>query len=210
MFITLEGIEGSGKTTQIRHIADFLQRRGLTYLLTREPGATRVGKDIRAILLDPQNKNLHPITELLLYMSDRVQHVKEIISPSLMAHKTVLCDRFYDATLVYQGFARGIAVQMIQTLHKMLLDGMQPDITFLLDLSPEEGLARAWRQIEDGSRTDSETRFERETLRFHQRVRDGYLELARQEPSRFRIIDAMQTEAEVKHTILNHLTALYD
>lgn len=210
MFITLEGIEGSGKTTQIRHIADFLQQRGLRYLLTREPGATRVGKGIRAILLDPQNKNLHPHTELLLYMSDRVQHVKEIISPSLMARKTVLCDRFYDATVVYQGVARGIDIQMIQTLHKMLLDGMQPDITFLLDLPPEEGLARAWKQIENGSRTDSETRFERETLRFHQRVRKGYLDLAHQEPDRFRIIDASQTEADVRQTILNHLTALYD
>ena len=210
MFITLEGIEGSGKTTQIRHIAQFLKQRGLTCLLTREPGATRVGKSIRAILLDPQNKHLHPHTELLLYMSDRLQHVKEIISPALLMGKTVLCDRFYDATVVYQGFARGIDIQMIHTLHKMLLDGIQPDITFLLDLPPEEGLARAWKQIENGSRTDTETRFERETLRFHQRVRQGYLELAHQEPNRFRIIDAMHTEADVKHAILKHLKALYD
>ncbi len=210
MFITLEGIEGSGKTTQIRHIAQFLKQRGLTYLLTREPGATRVGKSIRAILLDPRNKHLHPHTELLLYMSDRLQHVKEIISPALLMGKTVLCDRFYDATVVYQGFARGIDIQMIHTLHKMLLDGIQPDITFLLDLPPEEGLARAWKQIENGSRTDTETRFERETLRFHQRVRQGYLELARQEPNRFRIIDAIDTEADVKQTIIKHLKALYD
>ena len=210
MFITLEGIEGSGKTTQIRYIADFLRKRGLNCLLTREPGATRVGKGIRTILLDPRNKNLNPLTELLLYMADRIQHVKEIISPALTAGETVLCDRFYDATVVYQGFARGIDIQMIRTLHQMLLDGMQPDITFLLDLPPEEGLARAWKQIENGSRTDAETRFERETLRFHQRVREGYLELANQEPARFRIIDAMATESEVKRAILTDLTALYD
>jgi dTMP kinase len=210
MFITLEGIEGSGKTTQIHYIAEFFKERQLTYRLTREPGATRTGKSIRAILLDPRNNNLQPLTELLLYMADRVQHVKEIISPSLLAGETVVCDRFYDATLVYQGFARGIDVQMICSLHKMLLDGMQPDITFLLDLAPETGLSRAWKQIENGSRTDAETRFERETLRFHQKVRKGYLDLAAQDPERFHIINAEKTEPEVKNDILKKLAALYD
>lgn len=210
MFISLEGIEGSGKTTQIHHIAGFLEKRSLTYRLTREPGATRTGESIRAILLDPKNRELAPHAELLLYMADRIQHVKEIIAPSLLAGETVVCDRFYDATLVYQGFARGIDIQMIHRLHKMLLDGMQPDITFLLDLTPETGLSRAWKQIENGSRTDAETRFEREALRFHQKVRKGYLDLADQEPDRFRIVNAERTEAEVKNDILKKLATLYD
>ena len=210
MFISLEGIEGSGKTTQIGYIAQFLQQRGSTCVITREPGATPIGKHIRSILLNPENRALDPLTELLLYMSDRVQHVKEVITPSLLAGKTVLCDRFYDATVVYQGFARNIDIGFIHTLHKMLLDGMQPDITFLLDLPPEQGLARAWKQIEKGSRTDGETRFERETLRFHQKVRSGYLELTNQEPERFRIINAMQTEHRVREDIFRQLAVLYD
>ena len=210
MFITLEGIEGSGKTTQIDYIAQFLQEREWSCVITREPGATRIGKRIRSILLDPETKNLDPLTELLLYMSDRVQHVKEVITPALLAEKTVLCDRFYDATVVYQGFARNIDIGFIHSLHKMLLDGMQPDITILLDLPAEEGLARAWKQIDNGSRQDVETRFERETLRFHQKVREGYLKLAEQEPERFRVIDAMQAEDQVRRDILSRLSVLYD
>jgi len=210
MFITLEGIEGSGKTTQVANIVQFLQERGSACVITREPGATRIGKRIRSILLDPENKILDPLTELLLYMSDRVQHVREIITPALLAGKTVLCDRFYDATVVYQGFARSIDIGFIRCLHKKLLDGMQPDITILLDLPAEEGLARAWKQIDDGSRKDVETRFERETLRFHQKVREGYLELAKQESKRFRVIDAMQTEDQVRRDILRWLSMLYD
>jgi dTMP kinase len=209
MLITLEGIEGSGKTTQIGYIARFLREKGFECVITREPGATRVGKSIRSILLDPENKNLDTLTELLLYMSDRVQHVKEIIRPSLLSGKTVLCDRFFDATVVYQGYARGTEIRLIHTLHKMLLDGIQPDITFLLDLPPEEGLSRAWKQIGNGSRKNVETRFERETLRFHQKVRNGYLELARQESNRFRVINAGQTENSVREDIIRELSALY-
>ncbi|RJQ60315.1 MAG: dTMP kinase [Desulfobacteraceae bacterium] len=210
MFITLEGIEGSGKTTQLNHIAEFLRKRGNMVKVTREPGATRIGKHIRSILLDPENRTLDPTTELLLYTADRVQHVKEIISPTLLAGGTVLCDRFFDATLVYQGFARGIDIRMIQDLHRILLDGMQPDITFLFDLPPEEGLARAWKQIENGTRTNVETRFERESIGFHEAVRSGYLTLAKQEPNRFRIIDARKSEEAVKNDLLKILTALYD
>ena len=210
MFITIEGIEGSGKTTQIEYIANFLEQKEIKHITTREPGATRIGKQIRGILLDPESRDIAPLTELLLYMADRVEHVIETIRPTLADGKTVLCDRFYDATVVYQGFARGIDLKMIQNLHQMLMDGIQPDITLLLDLSPEEGLARAWKQIEDGSRTDIETRFERETLRFHEMVRAGYLELAKKEPERFRIIDAMQDEEGVRQEIQKTLSLLYD
>ena len=208
MFITLEGIEGSGKTTQIKYIAEYLEAGGYDCIVTREPGATVIGGKIRSILLDPSSKQMNAMTELLLYMADRVQHVREIITPALGDGKMVLCDRFYDATVVYQGIARGIGIDTVNALHKLLLDGIQPDITFLLDLPTEEGLARAWRQIENGSRTGDESRFERETLRFHEKVRIGYLEIARGEPDRFRIIDAMKDVKTVCNDIKNMLAEL--
>lgn len=210
MFITLEGIEGSGKTSQINSIAEYLEARGYDCIITQEPGATAIGRKIRSILLDPSSKQMDSMTELLLYMADRVQHVREIIIPALSDGKMVLCDRFYDATVVYQGMARGIGIDTVRSLHKSLLDGIQPDITFLLDLPPEEGLARAWRQIENGSRTGDESRFERETLRFHESVRTGYLEIAHREPDRFRIIDAMNDPQTVRNDIINILAALLD
>lgn len=210
MFITLEGIEGSGKTSQIKSIAEYLAVSGYECVVTREPGATAIGRKIRSILLDPASERMDSTTELLLYMADRVQHVREIIVPALSDGKMVLCDRFYDATVVYQGVARGIGIDTVYSLHKLLLDGIQPDVTFLLDLPPEEGLARAWRQIENGSRTGNESRFERETLRFHEKVRAGYLKLAHEEPDRFRIVDAMKEPDAVQKDIVKILAALLD
>jgi dTMP kinase len=209
VFISVEGIEGSGKTSQIAHIRGFFEQRNIPYVITKEPGATPIGKKVRAILLDPENRHMAPVTELLLYMADRVQHVTEIIRPALESGKTVLCDRFYDATVVYQGFARGVDLKTIQSLHAALLKGIQPDVTVLLDLPPEQGLARAWKQIDSGSRTPLETRFERETIHFHEKVRSGYLKLAGETPERFRIINAGETEAEVKEKILKTLSLLY-
>ena len=205
MFITFEGIEGSGKTTQIQNIAEFLRSRGRDCLITQEPGGTRIGEKVRAILLDPQSKDMDPMTELLLYKADRVQHVKKLVIPSLSSGKIVLCDRYFDATVVYQGFARGIDVKLINTLHKLILDDLKPDMTILLDLAPEVGLARAWKQIESGKRAGFETRFEKEAFAFHQRVREGYLELARLEPARFRIVDASKDETQVCEEIINLL-----
>jgi len=206
MFITLEGIEGSGKTTQIGHIFEFLKSKGYECVLTREPGGTKIGKKIRAILLDPENKDMDPLAELLLYTADRAQHIKELITPSLSAGKTVLCDRYFDATVVYQGFARGLDIALINSLHKLALNDLKPDITLLLDLPPEIGLSRAWKQINNGTRTSDETRFEKEKLSFHKKVRAGYLELARLEPGRFQIIDASKNENQVKQQISNALT----
>lgn len=201
LFITFEGIEGSGKTTQIKNTLKFLQGKGHDCVLTREPGGTRIGEKIRSILLDPESKTMDPMAELLLYTADRVQHAKEVLKRSLAAGKTVLCDRYFDATLVYQGFARGLDTELIYKLHHLMLDDLMPDITILLDLSPEEGLARAWEQINSGTRTGLETRFEEETVAFHRRVRAGYLTLAQKEPSRFRVIDAAQDENHVKNKI---------
>jgi len=209
VFISIEGIEGSGKTSQIGHIRAFFEQREIPHVMTKEPGATPIGKKVRSILLDPESRHMAPVTELLLYMADRVQHVTEIIRPALESGKTVFCDRFYDATVVYQGFARGIDLKTIELLHATLLKGIQPDVTLLLDLPPEQGLARAWKQINSGSRTPLESRFEREAIQFHEKVRSGYLKLAGEMPDRFRIINAGETEANVKEEILKILSQLY-
>jgi len=201
MFLTLEGIEGSGKTTQINNICRFLENKGHNCVITREPGGTKIGRKIRSILLDPENKGMEPMAELLLYFSDRVEHVKKLIKPALAEGKTVICDRYFDATLVYQGYARGLDIKLITQLHELVLEGLKPDITLLLDLSPETGLSRAWEQIGNGSRSGDETRFEKEALSFHEKIRGGYLELARLEPQRFRVIDASQEKNKVQMDI---------
>jgi len=208
MFLTLEGIEGSGKTTQINNIYRFLENKGHNCVITREPGGTKIGRKIRSILLDPENKGLEPMAELLLYFSDRVEHVKKLIKPALAEGKTVICDRYFDATLVYQGYARGLDIKLITRLHELVLEGLKPDITLLLDLSPETGLSRAWEQIGNGSRSGDETRFEKEALSFHEKIRAGYLELARLEPQRFRVIDASQKKDSVQMEIEKVLALL--
>jgi dTMP kinase len=139
-----------------------------------------------------------PETELLLYMADRAEHVSTVIRPALADGKAVLCDRFFDATLVYQGAARGLALEWAARLHELVFPGLTPDLTLLLDLPPEVGLIRARRQLEKGGRSSQESRFENEHLDFHRRVREGYLELARREPERFRLIDAAQDEDRVR------------
>jgi dTMP kinase len=197
MFITLEGIEGSGKTTQIRRLVEFLEDKGVDCVTTRQPGGTQIGENIRSILLDPANSALEPLAELLLYMADRAQHINELIRPALKNGKTVVCDRYFDATMVYQGFARGLSIELIGKLHQLLFDDLKPDVTLLLDLSPQVGLERAWQQLNNGQRSGDESRFEAEAVAFHEKVRAGYLELARFEPERFRIIDAAQTQNEV-------------
>lgn len=199
MFITLEGIEGSGKTTQIDNIVAFIQARGHACVTTREPGGSSIGLQIRRILLDPANGDLDPGAELMLYVADRIQHLRTVIYPQLAAGKVVLCDRFFDATLVYQGYARGYDVGAIRTLHRLTCDDIQPDLTLLLDLPPQQGLDRAWERIHDN--VDQDTRFEEEKLTFHQKVRDGYLDLARQAPERFRLIDASKTPDQVAREI---------
>ncbi|PIP40993.1 MAG: dTMP kinase [Desulfobacterales bacterium CG23_combo_of_CG06-09_8_20_14_all_51_8] len=205
MFISLEGIEGSGKTTQIGHMAAYLQKTGRDYVITKEPGGTAVGEKIRSILLDPEHTDIDPMAELMLYVADRVQHVQKVILPAMASGKIVICDRFCDSTTVYQGVSRGIDTDLIQRIHHLALGGLLPDLTFVLDLNPEIGLKRAWRQIRDGSRPERETRFENERLEFHEKVRKGYLELARLEPERFVVLDAAANPEKVRETILGHL-----
>ena len=150
---------------------------------------------------------MDPLTELLLYTADRAQHIKEYVLPLLSDGKMVLCDRYYDATMAYQGFARGLNIGLIEELHKLLIGNLKPDITLLLDLPPEIGLERAWKQLNKGNRVREETRFEEERLSFHRKVREGYLELSRLDPERFRIIDASKKEHEVQEAIINILIA---
>ena len=210
MFITLEGIEGAGKTTQIENIVAFLKARGYACLTTREPGGTAIGSQIRGVLLDPANNDLDAAAELLLYMADRIQHIHTLIKPRLAAGQVVLCDRYFDATMVYQGYARGLDKRLINELHRLVCDNLKPDLTLLFDLKPETGLARAWRQIDNGGRTGTESRFEQEKIEFHRKVRSGYLDLARLEPQRFRIVDAEQRQEQVRDAIESIMTDFLD
>ena len=173
--------------------------------MTREPGGTRIGGKIRSILLDPESAAMNPAAELLLYTADRVQHIQEIILPAIEGGGIVICDRYFDATLAYQGVARGLDMTLILDLHKLICRNLKPDLTFLLDLPPGAGLPRAWQQLESGSRTDTESRFEKETLAFHERVRAGYLAIAGKEPERFRIIDASRSLDQVQAQIFRVL-----
>jgi len=197
MFITLEGIEGSGKTTQIVRLAGYLKKRRLPVTVTREPGGTAIGRQIRAIVLDPRHKDLAASAELLLYMADRAQHLETVVKPALDEGHAVVCDRYVDATIAYQGAARGLDADLIRQLHAMLFGGLKPDLTLLMDLDPEIGLSRAWSQLDSGARPRGEGRFEEEALAFHRRVRAGYRELARREPARFRVVDAARDENAV-------------
>lgn len=206
MFITLEGIEGSGKTTQIPRIVDYLNEKGLDCFVTREPGGTKIGEKIRGIVLDPESNDLTPLAELLLYMADRAQHIASVVAPMLAKGKTILCDRYFDATMVYQGYARGLDINMIDRLHGMVLNNLKPDVTILLDLPVQLGLSRAWKQIKSGSRSDMETRFEEEKLAFHEKVRAGYLALAQREKERIQVVDASGDEEQVLREIVRVLS----
>lgn len=205
MFITFEGIEGSGKTTQIENTRRYLEGHGKSCVTTREPGDTRIGRQIRKILLDPENRALVPHAELFLYAADRVQHIQERILPALENGQVVICDRFSDATTVYQGYARGIDLGLIHDIHLKVLNGLTPDITFLFDLDPAVGLERAWAALDGGGRSADESRFERETLAFHEKVRNGYLALAEKEPERIVMIDASLSVELVFQQITSHL-----
>jgi len=199
-FITLEGIEGSGKSTQIVLLANYLKSLGVPTVLTREPGGTLIGDQVRKILLDPANTALDPKTELLLYAASRAQHLKEVIVPHLESPGVVLCDRFADATLAYQGYGRRLDIELIRMLDRIVCSGLRPDVTILLDIEAAAGVARA-RGRNSVQGLEKEARFENEAIAFHERVRQGYLSLARQEPERIRIIEASRSIDEIQSEI---------
>ena len=200
VFITFEGIEGSGKSTQISRLLQHLTNSGRPVTLTREPGGTPIGDQIRTILLNPANRMLDPAAELLLYAASRAQHLRDVILPALDAGRIVLCDRFSDATLAYQGYGRGLSVATIRELDRIVTAGLRPRLTVLLDLAPETGVRRA-RGRNTSQGLDGEARFENEDLAFHDRVRNGYLELAMQEPERIRVVNAARTPEEIQDDI---------
>jgi dTMP kinase len=187
-FITFEGIEGCGKSTQLQLLAELLKAQGQVVTTTREPGGCPIADQVRAILLDAAHQALVPTAELLLYAAARAQHVAEVIRPALREGRIVLCDRFTDATIAYQGYGRGLSQSLITELNRLATGGLRPDLTVLLDCPVEVGLSRALARINaaEGAR---EERFEQESGLFHQRVREAYLVLAAQEADRFVIVD---------------------
>jgi dTMP kinase len=222
-FITFEGIEGCGKTTQIKLAGEFLKQRNIPSVMTLEPGGTSIGKRIREMLLnkDPYEKTnkLCAETELLLFSAARAQHVREVILPALRRGDVVLCDRFYDATLAYQGFGRELDIRFIEELIRFSTGSLKPGLTLLFDLPVEAGLKRARDRIfrikESGTKpsTDqleldlitAEDEFEQEDLEFHGKVRDGYLSIVKNEPDRFRIVDASRNIKTIHQEVCSHL-----
>jgi len=187
VLITFEGIEGCGKSTQAGLFSDWLTHRGIDCVLTREPGGTALGEQIRKILLHLSNTDIDPLSELLLYLASRAQIVREVIIPSLKAGKVVLVDRFYDSTVAYQGWGRGLDKQMILEMNQYTTAGIVPAITFVFDLDPETGLSR----VSNRSSADLPDRIEAERISFHRRVREGFLKIADEE-QRCSLIDGTQ------------------
>lgn len=201
-FVTFEGGDGSGKTTQIKALANYLTSKGQACLVTREPGGTDLGVMLRRVLLEAGGAPIAPSSELFLYLADRAQHVSEVIRPAVAAGTIVLCDRFTDSTLAYQGYGRGLDLALLRRFNSVADDGTRPDLTLLLDCPVDVGLGRtAHRQKQSQGDAPREDRFERERLEFHDKVRSGFLELARQEPERFRVVDAAQSAEEVSLAI---------
>ena len=201
-FITFEGGDGSGKTTQVRAVESYLRDLGRSCVVTREPGGTSLGKLIRKVVLESADNEIAESTELFLYLADRAQHVEEIIAPALSSGKIVLCDRFSDSTLAYQGYGRGMDLNWLRSLNDSATKGVHPHLSFLFDCPVELGLARAaLRGAQSPLDRPQEDRFEREKYEFHEKVRKGFLELAQAEPERFRIIDASRSVREVANQI---------
>ena len=194
-FLTFEGVDGSGKTTQLRRLAERLEAEGHSVVRAQEPGGTRVGVEIRKILLDAASADLRAIPELLLYFASRAQNVEEVILPALEAGRIVLADRFTDASMAYQGYGRGLGEEMVSTLQRIACHGLQPELTFVIDIDVGTSLTRA--QGRNLHAAVDESRMEREAAEFHHRVRQGYLEISRRDPRRVMLIDGRRTPDEI-------------
>lgn len=195
MFITLEGPEGSGKTSQLPALADHLRREGYEVVVTREPGGTPVGDQIREVLMNLENVSILPRTEILLFLAARAQHVESLIRPALQAGKVVLCDRFGDSTLAYQGYGHRTNLETLRFLLNYATGGLTPDLTLLLDVPVRAGLARKLEHNQEWNRLDAYAEA------FHERVRQGYLALAVEEPGRWLVIDATQEKTQVQRAM---------
>ncbi|MFC3862801.1 dTMP kinase [Deinococcus antarcticus] len=205
LFITFEGSEGAGKSTQLARLVEALQGVGIAAVVTREPGGTPFGTRVREVLLDPE-LDMHALPEFLLYSASRAQLVQDVIRPALERGEVVICDRYFDSSLAYQGAGRGLPLPLLQSVTREVTGGLKPDLTILLDLDPVTGLERA-------ARRGQPDRLERADLSFHQRVRQGFLDLARQEPQRFTVLDAThppeRTAQAVWKAVQAHLNPLH-
>jgi len=209
MFVTFEGIEGCGKSTQAQLLARRLAAIGYPCLATREPGGTRIGREIRRVLLHPSHRAMAPEVELALYFADRTQHLKEVVWPAIERGRVVISDRFTDSTLAYQGYGRGLRRSLIASLDRILTGGFRPDRTVLLDLPAEVALERARGRNRASLRGKREGRFERERLEFHRRVRRGYLALARRESQRYVVVSAEGTRNRVHDEVWARLSSSF-
>jgi dTMP kinase len=201
LFITFEGPEGSGKTSVIQNIYKILQENGHDVIVTREPGGVKISEEIRDILLDNQHLGMDQKTEALLFAASRRQHVMEVIKPALEANQTVLCDRYIDSSLAYQGHARGIGIEEVYQLNLFAIEALMPDLTLFIDVKPEVGLARVKNNHREMDRLDNES------LTFHEKVYEGYMKIAEIEPDRIKIINGNQSIEDVVQDALKHILA---
>ncbi len=198
MFILFEGGEGAGKSTQAKALYRYLSRQGFPVVLTKEPGGTPLGRELRRLLKHEAGMAIDPLTELFLFAASRAQLVSKVIRPALEQDKIVICDRFAESTLAYQGYGRGLDLKLIEKINYLATGGLSPDLIFLLDLEVEEGLRRC-------GQTRLKDRFEQEDLSFHQRVREGYLKMARADPTHWVILDGTQPKAEIQRLVQKHV-----
>ncbi len=203
LFISFEGIEGTGKSTQARLLRDWLETKGIEAVLTREPGGTEIGKSIRHVLLDEKHARMDPATEFLLYAADRRQHMAEEILPALKRGLVVITDRFSDSTRAYQGYARGLDMPLLEKLNEVATEGREPDLTLLLDMDVCEGLLR-------NRNANKSDRLEMEDVDFHERVREGFLSIQRAEPERVKLIDATGSVEDVHARVIETVRKLLD
>lgn len=203
LFISLEGPDGSGKSTQIAYIKEYFEEKGRPCVFTREPGGTPIGEKLRQIILDKENREMSDMTEALLYAASRAQHVEELIKPALEEGKVVICDRFIDSSIAYQGFGREMG-DCVRAINEYAVGGCMPDVTFLMELSPEEGKSRIAKGRE------AEDRLELEKLEFHNRVFEGYKQIADVYPERFVRIDASKAKEEIRDDIFAHLDRILE
>lgn len=204
MFITFEGPDGGGKTTQVAMTVSTLRERGHNVLLTREPGGTAIGDQIRHVLHDMKNQAMHPRAELLMYSASRAQIVEEVIKPHLAGGGLVICDRFFDSTYAYQGYGHGLDLSQLKLITEFATGGLKPDLTILLDIAPEDSLQRRLSALDKGGEWN---RLDAMAIDFHKRVRDGYHALVAAEPQRWVVVNAAQSVAQVQTDILKALEA---
>ena len=202
LFITMEGTDGAGKSTQLKLLNEYLKNKGFDVVFVREPGGTNISEKIREIILDIENKEMHYMTEALLYAASRAQLVNEVINPNLKKGAIVICDRFVDSSIVYQGIARNLGVDVIKKINNIATGGLIPDITFFLDLSPKDAIKRKKEQ----KQLD---RLESEKAHFYQKVYDGYKMLIKQNSERIKVIDANKSIEEMHKDIIKNLEKLF-